>query len=56
MAEVIGLVAVGDDLTRVAMAVMAVQAVCAGVVLFLALGRPAGAHAVPGSAVAEPTT
>ena len=56
VAEVIALVAVGDDLTRVAMALSAVQAVCAGVVLFLALGRPAGARAVAAPAVAEPTT
>ena len=38
-AEVVALAAIGDDLTRVAMALLAVQAVCAGVVLFLALRR-----------------
>ena len=57
VAEVVALVAVGDDLTRVAMALLAVQAVCAGVVLFLALGRPADAAGPwPRPAVAEPTT
>jgi O-antigen/teichoic acid export membrane protein len=38
--EVGALVAIGDDLTRVAMALLGVQAVCAAIVLFLALGRP----------------
>ncbi len=55
VAEVLALVAVGDDLTRVAMALLAVQAVCAAVVLFLALGRPAPAGSVA-AAIAEPTT
>ena len=56
VAEVVALVAVRDDLTRVAMALLAVQAVCASVVLFLALGRPAGGRAVAAATVAEPTT
>lgn len=55
VAEVVALVAVGDDLTRVAMALLAVQAVCAAVVLFLALARPAPAGSVA-AAIAEPTT
>ncbi len=55
VAEVLALVAVGDDLTRVAMALLAVQAVCAAVVLFLALARPAPAGSVA-AAIAEPTT
>jgi O-antigen/teichoic acid export membrane protein len=37
--EVGALVAIGDDLTRVAIALMVVQAVCAATVLFLALRR-----------------
>ncbi len=37
--EVVALIAIGADLTRVAMALLAVQAVCAAVVLSLALGR-----------------
>jgi O-antigen/teichoic acid export membrane protein len=37
--EVGALVAIGDDLTRVAMALTAVQAVCAAALLFLALER-----------------
>ena len=53
--EVLALVAVGDDLTGVAMALLGVQAMCAGVVLFLALGRPAEARAVAAPAMAEPT-
>ena len=57
VAEVAALAAVGDDLTRVAMALLGVQAVCAGVVLFLALraagGRPAGGRRAP-SAWTEP--
>ena len=55
VAEVLALVVVGDDLTRVAMALLAVQGVCAGGVLFLALARHAPARAVA-AAVAEPTT
>ncbi len=44
--EVVALISIGADLTRVAMALLAVQAVCAAVVLFLALGRrPPGAEA-----------
>ena len=38
--EVGALVVIGDDLTRVAMALLGVQAVCAALVLFLALRRP----------------
>ncbi len=53
--EVLALVAVGDDLTGVAMALLGVQAMCASVVLFLALGRPAEARAVAAPAMAEPT-
>ena len=50
--EVAALGAIGDDLTRVAMALMAVQAVCAAAVLFLALERqPAPVAPDP---VAEP--
>ena len=46
VAEVLALAAIGDDLTRVAMALFAVQTACAGVVLFLALRRrPAAAEA-----------
>jgi O-antigen/teichoic acid export membrane protein len=55
LAEVLALAAVGNDLTGVAMALLAVQAVCAGVVLFLALGR-ADARAAAAPVVAEPTT
>jgi O-antigen/teichoic acid export membrane protein len=39
VAEVAALAAVGDDLTGVAMALLAVQAVCACAVVYLALGR-----------------
>jgi O-antigen/teichoic acid export membrane protein len=56
LAEVLALAAVGNDLTGVAMALLAVQAVCAGVVLFLALGRRADARAAAAPVVAEPTT
>jgi O-antigen/teichoic acid export membrane protein len=50
--EVAALVAIGDDLTRVAMALVAVQALCAAAVLFLALERqPAPVAPDP---VAEP--
>ena len=50
--EVAALVAIGDDLTRVAMALMVVQALCAAGVLFLAL-RPRPASVAP-DPVAEP--
>ncbi len=51
--EVVALIAIGADLTRVAMALLAVQAVCAAVVLSLALRRrPAGVE--PGAA--QPVT
>jgi O-antigen/teichoic acid export membrane protein len=47
VAEVAALAAVGDDLTGVAMALLAVQAVCACAVVYLALGRrPAAATAL----------
>ncbi len=50
--EVAALVAIGDDLTRVAMALIAVQALCAAALLFLALMRqPASVAPDP---VAEP--
>ena len=50
--EVAALVAIGDDLTRVAMALVVVQALCAAGVLFLAL-RPRPASVAP-DPVAEP--
>jgi O-antigen/teichoic acid export membrane protein len=53
--EVLALAAVGDDLTGVAMALLGVQAICASVVLFLALGRPAEARAGAASAMVEPS-
>jgi O-antigen/teichoic acid export membrane protein len=60
VAEVLALAAIGDDLTRVAMALSALQAVCACVVVFLALRRRplaveashAGQPAIPESLVA----
>ena len=57
--EVVALIAIGADLTRVAMALLAVQAVCAAVVLSLALGRrptrvePSAARPVTAPALAE---
>lgn len=57
--EVVALLAIGDNLTRVAMALLALQAACAAPVLFLALGRrpaaPDAAGAPVGAAVAEPS-
>jgi O-antigen/teichoic acid export membrane protein len=45
--EVVAVVAIGADLTAVALAVLAVQAVCAATLLFLAL-RPVPSEAAPG--------
>ena len=57
VAEVGALLAIGTDLAHVAMALLGVQAVCAAVVLLLALARrsaPAHAPTVGAAAVAEP--
>ena len=55
VAEVAALAAVGDDLTGVAMALLAVQAVCAGAVVYLALGRRPAAARTSASAETGPS-
>jgi hypothetical protein len=49
--EVSAIVAIGAELTEVAMAMLAVQAACAGIVLTVALGRRSAPSAVPAAPV-----